>query len=381
MEESNRNDIQTQKRSSTAPFCSIAPCRLCLFGEHQDYLNLPVIALSLPLYCRIHVTVTVTPTTNNRTIRLDIPQIPNNKSIAYDLNALPPINYDVPDFALAALHHAVDDGWEFPSERGAICVSTSDAPMRAGISTSSAFVVAWVQTLAILAGKGKLTPVELAQRAHRAEVTAFRHPGGTMDHITSAYGGLLRIGPGHNNFHDAVEILPNCSDFTWVLADSGQPKDTMRHLKRCKHARISLLQKLNGDWENPNHVQLTEEEETLRQATVINRDTEIRAYQKWTSTTDLSVFSGRELGQWMTQHHEALRDGLHLSTEILEAMKDASIQAGAYGFKLVGSGGGGCGVAWCTPHNASRVADAMKQAGATETWIIHGPSNGAHVEY
>lgn len=372
--------MEMERNKRILPFWSIAPCRLCLFGEHQDYLNLPVIALSLPLYCRIHVTPTNT-VNHRRKIQLNIPQL-KNKSIIYDLTDLPPINNEVPDFALAALHHAMDDGWEFPLEEegGAICVSTSDAPMSAGISTSSAFVVAWIQSLAILAGKGALTPNELAQRAFRAEVTAFRHPGGTMDHITSAYGGLLRIGPGHNNFDD-VEKLPTCSEFTWILADSGQPKDTMRHLKRCKDARIILRQKLNGDWDNPDNVQLTEEEETLRQATVINRDTEIRAYKKWI-TADLSGLSdGRELGQWMTQHHAALRDGLHLSTETLEAMKDAAMQAGAWGFKIVGSGGGGCGVAWCIPASASPVANAMKQAGAMETWIIQGPSNGAYVEF
>jgi galactokinase len=58
--------------STIEPFTSIAPGRLCLFGEHQDYLHLPVLAVALPLYCRIQVQ----PTTHTiGQIRLQIPQL------------------------------------------------------------------------------------------------------------------------------------------------------------------------------------------------------------------------------------------------------------------------------------------------------------------
>ena len=41
--------------SNVSPFVSFAPGRVCLFGEHQDYLGLPVIAAAIPLGCRLVV--------------------------------------------------------------------------------------------------------------------------------------------------------------------------------------------------------------------------------------------------------------------------------------------------------------------------------------
>ena len=35
------------------PFTTSAPGRLCLFGEHQDYLGLPVIAMAINRRCRL----------------------------------------------------------------------------------------------------------------------------------------------------------------------------------------------------------------------------------------------------------------------------------------------------------------------------------------
>ena len=47
-----------------------APARICLFGDHQDYLGLPVIA------CAIDKFITLTATKNNsNVIRLILPDI------------------------------------------------------------------------------------------------------------------------------------------------------------------------------------------------------------------------------------------------------------------------------------------------------------------
>ena len=82
----------------------------------------------------------------------------------------------------------------------------------------------------------------------------------------------------------------------------------------------------------------------------------------------------------MDQHHVALRDGLHLSTPKLEALRSAALASGAFGFKVVGSGGGGCGVAWPSSlQNAQAVSQAMLDAGAKNTWIIEHPCGGAQL--
>ena len=351
--------------SDLRPFRSTAPGRLCLFGEHQDYLNLPCIALALPLRC----TIRVTPRQDSRELILTF----GSKVWNIHLDRIPPKQVvgssccdDDLDFALAAVHEVLDAGWVFRC--GADCVSTTTIPLQAGVSSSSAFCVAWIQVLAKLADhQPSLTPLETAQWAHRAEVIHFGSPGGTMDHVTSAVGGILRIGPGMWEYNRLA--MPQG---VWVLAYSGEPKDTLRHLNRCKGLRVKLLEKLGGSWDNVV-AGLSKDELVLLKATITNRDMEQNAADEWESSPS------KVLASYMGKHHEALRDGLFLSTPRLEAMHEAALHAGAWAFKLVGSGGGGCGVAWCHNDIAEPVALAMKQAGAPATWIISDCGEGASV--
>lgn len=366
-------------RTMTEPssFLVSAPGRLCLFGEHQDYLNMPVIALSLPLCCHIHVK----PTRASRLLIIRVPTL--NETWKYDLDNLPPrqgeglltINADFqPDFALASIYEALDDGWAFGA--GAECDSTTDIPLQAGCSSSSAFCVAWSLVIAKLCGKDQELlndPILLAKRAHRAEVTHFGAPGGTMDHVTSAVGGLLRIGPDPWGV-ERLSMTESSKDSCWVLAFSGEPKNTFGHLFRCKNARLALLNKLDGNWDaDTTDMDLTEDEKILLSATLINRDMEDQAATAWRDGSATSESQGTK----MKRHHEVLRDALNLSTNKLETLHTASMQAGAFGFKVVGSGGGGCGVAWTNRERATQVARAMQEAGAPQTWIIEGPSKGA----
>lgn len=358
--------------SSRAAFTSIAPGRLCLFGEHQDYLHLPVIALALPLTCRIHVVPN-----KSDIFCLHVPQL--NKTVEYNLNEVKDQQQygDIPDFALSALQEAIHDGWPLT---GAECTSTTDIVMKAGCSSSTAFCVALVQALAKLSGM-ELSPLQLGQKAHKVEVTHFGAPGGTMDHLTSALAGhhIWRIGPDMWQY-EAFQERSATELGMWVLAYSGEPKDTMKHLWRCKTARVALLQdKLEGDWDH-EPCNLTEEEGILLETTRINRDTEARATALWNQViSPQDTVLGERLGKLMLSHHYALRDGLRLSTPRLEAIREAALEAGAWGYKVVGSGGGGCAVAWVPVDKADVVAIAMAQAGSTNTWMVSGPQAGAHI--
>ncbi|KAL3921361.1 MAG: hypothetical protein SGARI_006702 [Bacillariaceae sp.] len=208
-----------------------------------------------------------------------------------------------------------------------------------------------------------------------------------MDHVAIALGtvndngvncGALRIGPGQ--WHaERLPLLPSTSlrnekldNGMWILADSGEPKDTLKHLKRCKQDRLDLLHnKLKDDWDCPaNHLSLDEKE--LLNATLVNRDTEEDAACLWKQKSDQRLERGVSVGQALAgllqRHHNALRDGLRLSTPKLEAISTAAQGAGAWGFKVVGSGGGGCGVSWAPTGKADAVALAIKEAGAVATW-------------
>mmetsp|Transcript_764 Transcript_764/g.1685 ORF Transcript_764/g.1685 Transcript_764/m.1685 type:complete len:428 (+) Transcript_764:186-1469(+) len=160
-------------------FTAIAPGRLCLFGEHQDYLGLPVIALALPLLCcKIDVVVTVTDDDNNTRdsaddtiiIHLHLPEVLGGETREYYLDDLPPSpprtqeEGEDYDFALAAIHEVLKEeelkglnGIDKISVRGeekrkqkvyVRCKSfIGDLPLRAGCSSSTAFVTAFVLVL------------------------------------------------------------------------------------------------------------------------------------------------------------------------------------------------------------------------------------------
>jgi galactokinase len=407
--------------SMAASFIVEAPGRICLFGEHSDYLGFPVIARAVPLYCRLEVQVKTVRTNDNNNdvfIYLHVPE-ELGKSKRYDMRNLPPSPPSISaygaseaiDFALAAIHEVLKEGWDFHHIFSANnnevmevhCYSSSgELPLQAGCSSSTAFLVAWVLMLAKLSGKAEELQrdrIRLAQLAHRAEVTHFGHPGGTMDHVSIALGtagtilcddddrhnykkdcGALRIGPEKWQI-EPLPVLNIDECGVWILADSGEPKDTLKHLKRCKHDRLQLLQdKLHGNWDcstvNSDYVSLSELEQRLWHATLINRDTELKAANLWKEQSSSSLFvssdnfsTGQYMALLMKRHHEALRDGLGLSTPRLEALNNAALASGAWGFKVVGSGGGGCGVAWAPTDKAETVSRAMKDAGAKATWF------------
>jgi galactokinase len=459
-------------RPPTFEFESVAPGRVCLFGEHQDYLGLPAIALATPeecMACRIRVSVRRRRRAEARAgprrqgggeeeeeeeeekgqrddlvgdaprrkpgrtiLRLRAPAEsslssspssggPSFVTREYDLGDLPPRRNPPPpgaeeegpppDFALSAILEALEDGWKFDlssllagGHEDAVdvvadCASTTTIPLRAGCSSSTAFCVAWVRALAVLSGNSSLAPLEAARLAHRAEVAHFGLPGGTMDHVAIAVGGLLRIGgcneggeDGEDSLWSYETLLPPPSrggrwPGAWVVGDSGEPKDTFRHLTRCKADRLRLLERLGGSWD-AEASGLSESDAVLLEATRTNRDTEAEAAELLRprshsdgAADDDNNNLGRRLGSLMSRHHAALRDGLGLSTDRIEAMREAALGGGAWGFKVVGSGGGGCAVAWSSTERAEGVAGAMLRAGAARTWIVPGPGGGARVVY
>ena len=90
------------------------------------------------------------------------------------------------------------------------------------------------------------------------------------------------------------------------MADSGQTKDTLMHLNRCKNKRLDLFHnQLLGSWDTPTSsiaIPLTSDQESLLQATKTNRDTEAQAMALWMSSSSLSL--GAQLGALMNQHHQ-----------------------------------------------------------------------------
>lgn len=332
------------------PFATSAPGRLCLFGEHQDYLGLPVIAMAMNRRCHL-----------DWTPRKDDWVVITSEALG-----------TVDEFELTALGQGKPSNplkmvvaeWMAESKDtppGMDIHIRSDIPIQAGCSSSTALVTAWAAGWSSIMNLAESTE-ELVRRCHRAEVLAFGGAGGDMDHFACAHGGLHRFGAG------APEALP-LPPGTFVLGDSGQPKDTQGHLARCKDARLPLMNQLDTpppDWSESQH--------RLAEGTRVNRDIEA----DWARHLRKGNVNGVAMGQALTRHHGVLRDVLGLSTPRIEAMLEAALSAGAWGGKINGSGGGGCMLASVPEGRVQPVIDAMMEAGARGAWAVTMDSGVRH---
>ena len=115
-------------------FISSAPGRLCLFGEHQDYLGLPVIAMAVNRRCHLHFN----PSPGNG-VKVTSAQF--GEVDAFEFNRLDPGERKSPlRHALAALiaefQGKTPGGWHIHIE--------SEIPVRSGCSSSTALMTAWI---------------------------------------------------------------------------------------------------------------------------------------------------------------------------------------------------------------------------------------------
>lgn len=334
-----------------------APGRICLFGEHQDYLLLPV------LPCAISLRVSIRgERRGERHARIDLPDIGATEE--FDLTG--PLAYTAErDYFKSTLNVMRKRGFTFSG--GFDCSVHGRIPINAGTSSSSALIVAWVNFLARMSDQqATLTGHETALLAHAAEVLEFGEPGGMMDHFSTAIGGTIFI-----SFRPSVSVIPLPPvPGTFVLGDSGEPKDTKGILGRVKDGVLSIAGRIRSD-----HPEFDLQEETgesierfrsslpagsmdLLRATVRNHEITTRAHHLL--TTPLTDY--RLLGRLLDEHHAVLRDALQISTRKIEAMLAAAKGAGAYGGKINGSGGGGCMFVYA-PDEPERVCRAIEGAG------------------
>ena len=205
------------------------PGRICLFGEHQDYLGLPVIAMAISLRAKI-----IGEKRSDNQVIIHKPDLGETETFSLD-----DLSYTKPrDYFKSGIIVCKNAGLTFST--GFECEVTSKIPIRAGTSSSSAISVSWIHFLSQIADvRPNWDQQKIGELAYKTEVEEFNEPGGMMDQYTTAMGNLIYIQsePGIT-----IESLnPNLG--TFVLGDSCEPKDTMGILSRCREARLENIQK------------------------------------------------------------------------------------------------------------------------------------------
>ncbi|GAB3950505.1 hypothetical protein GCM10028805_28680 [Spirosoma harenae] len=336
------------------------PGRICLFGEHQDYLGLPVVAAAIS--CRIQIKAE---RTNDRHVHLNLPDIGDQET--FSLATLPLAYQHDRDYFRSAINVLFRNGFQFSS--GIVGEVRGRIPINAGTSSSSALLITWLNVLAQLADNPQLlNPKQLAELAYLAEVLEFGEPGGMMDHYSTAVGGVIYL-----ESQPAIYLETHHPPLgTFVLGNSQEPKDTIGILGRVKYGMLRIakqLTELNPEFSlhttditaiTEYKDVLTKDDYILLKGTLSNRDI-LREALTLVQASDTS-FDHVKFGRLLTDHQANLRDAQQISTPKINRMLDAALAAGALGGKINGSGGGGCMFAYA-PDNADQVAEAIEREG------------------
>ncbi|HEY3397324.1 MAG TPA: galactokinase family protein [Armatimonadota bacterium] len=347
-----------------------APGRLCLFGEHQDFLGLSVIACAINL----DIQIVATPRGDDQ-ICLDLPDLGEQDCFSAREGREFRHNRDYLPSVVRVLRR---EGCDFP---GLDATVRGTIPINSGTSSSSALVTAWTALLLTAATGEVPEPLTVARLAHRGEVLEFAEPGGMMDHYTSALGGLLYL-----DCQEPItaERLPAPLD-GFVLADSRVRKQTTAMLLRTRVFVKQAVAELQvhfpefdlrvTPWEEIASFAagLPEEQRRPLQAQFVNRD----LCQEARAMLASGEVDPPRLGKMLLEHQRQLREGVEVSHPKLDELIEVAVQAGALGGKLNGSGGGGAMFAYA-PGRQAEVAAALNAAGG-KAFIVE-PRGGVTVE-
>ncbi len=339
------------------------PGRICLFGEHQDYLGLPVIAAAISK----RVNIAGHQLHDSKAI-IHLPDI--KRKLTFDIH--PEMLYaNKRDYFRSALNILQREGYSF--ENGFECTVEGNIPINSGTSSSSALLANWIHFLSRIADVPKpISPEEIAEIAYRAEVVEFKEAGGMMDHYSTACGNVIYL---KSVPKISVENLkPNLG--TFVLGDSQEPKDTVGLIKRVKGGVLVAIEKIKNEFPDfslftanfddlGNFKDLLNFEE--KEFITGNIDNH-RILNQALSLLKSETFEEVTLGELLNQHQFNLRENLKISTPKIDRMIQAGLDAGALGGKINGSGGGGCMFVYA-PKNPEKVAKAIENQGG-KAYII-----------
>ena len=221
-----------------------------------------------------------------------------------------------------------------------------DLPARSGIGSSSSFTVGLINALQTYLGK-QLTPHELAMEAINIEQNIIGESVGVQDQIMAAYGGIkvLELSGANTKVRDL-----RISD-SYVL-------DLEEHIM-LGFSGISRLSEVQAkkQVDSIKEGKSTQTLEAMQQ--LANEALRVFEHESSSAIKDIGLLLQE---QW--NYKKTLTDSVANSD--INSIYDTAIQAGAYGGKLMGAGGGGFFMFLAPPDAHQSIKDALKQI---NVWI------------
>lgn len=218
----------------------------------------------------------------------------------------------------------------------------SASPRGGGLGASSALTVALIAAAEELFGRTRSEPSRLAALGRDLEARLMGLPTGAQDHLAALLGGALEIAwrPG-GELVRSLEVDLDALGRSMVLAFTGQS-----HFSAGQNWQI-VRRRLEGDDEVVDLLQGVADMAAALAAAL--------------EDGDLAAAGRLVAREW--SYRRRLADGV--STPVIEELLERGRDAGAWGGKACGAGGGGCLVLLCPPERRDAVSRELAAAGAT----------------
>lgn len=346
----------------TAEFEVIAPGRVNLIGEHIDYNLLPVLPIAIDRAIRIRAraredarVVLASPVFGAREFEL-APEIPPYPAGDWG-------NYAKAAGQALAARRQVTRGFE-----GEV---TGDIPIAAGLSSSSALVVACGLAL-LRANQAEFDRLALMDEMADAERYVGTRGGGMDQAICLAgvedHAVLIEFAP--------LRLLPIPIPRGWRFVVAGSLVKAEKsaatreaynqRVEDCRDALRRLPVRATG---YPDLLARVPGAELLRMAEEHLADRPRRRFRHvvteaarvWEARDALVSGDAARFGRLLAESHRSLRDDYQVSHPEVDRLVDLAMESGAWGARVTGAGFGGSIIAAVPADNVNRVIGDLEE--------------------
>ena len=353
-----------------------APGRVNLIGEHIDYHGLPV----LPMALRRSIRVDFRARADGRICATSGGY--GHREFAWTPGLTPVARGDWENYLRAAAQ-AIGGKWGVMN--GIDATIDSDLPAAAGLSSSSALIVA--VTLALLRANQREASFEDLMEILPDGEQFVGTRGGGMDHAASlasraGCASLIEFVPL------AVRHIPIPAGWAFLVANSLQIAEKSGAVRERYNAVRAAGARALGEAGFASYAEAMQgrgEQELAALAAAKHLPPEFlhvvtEAFRVRHAVQAMQDDDSARFGRLLLASHASLRDRLQISCPALDRLVEAAMDSGALGARLTGGGFGGCAVVFCRRADLSKVHDGLVErfyAGSTDHILHAEPGPGA----
>ena len=230
----------------------------------------------------------------------------------------------------------------FFAPQGGLTVETHSAsPAGAGISGSSALMIATTAALARYTGR-KLTLEETRVIAQNVEAQLIQVPTGCQDYYPALYGGVNAIHLSPDGIHrEPIDVAHEEIEKRFVLVYTGAPRKSGINNWEVFKAHINGDKKVQKNFDRIAEI-----------AFAMHNALAMKAWD------DVARLLGEEWKQRRT-------NAPTISTPLIDKLMTVARRNGGRAAKVCGAGGGGCVIFFVEEGSQTRVSSALTDAGGT----------------